>query len=249
MSNLRQLGLSEYEEKIYISLLKIGASDARRISSESKVPPTAVYPNLKSLTEKGLVQSILGEVTMFEALDPIISLKSFVEKKKNTLESHLDEAQEEIEQIKSNAYYDAKKESIKVSKGLEISAEWFIQQSKKSKKEILVMGWKFTSKRNKIELLRTLKKIAEERKELKLITNDLDFKTNHTVNEIKKMGHEVRHYPSNNFSIVIIDGKETKITLKNKEKGDRTNIIIEDTDLSTSLRDYFLTVWKKAKKI
>jgi HTH-type transcriptional regulator, sugar sensing transcriptional regulator len=249
MSNLRQLGLSDYEEKIYLALLKIGASEARRISAESKVPPTAVYPNLKSLMEKGLIHSIAGEVAMFEALDPNISLKTLVQKKKNALEEQLKEAQEEIEQVKSNTYYDARKESIKVSKGYEISAEWFVQESKKAKKEILVMGWKFTSQKNKTGVLRALKKASDEKKEVKLITNDPDFKTNFSVNEIIKMGHEVRHYPSNNFSVVIIDGQETKITLKNKAKGERTNIIIEDSDLSTSLRDYFLTVWKKAKKI
>ena len=47
------LGLSEYEAKTYISLIREGPSTARRLSMISNVPRTKIYGTLKKLIEKG----------------------------------------------------------------------------------------------------------------------------------------------------------------------------------------------------
>ena len=53
---LRKIGLTPYETKIYQVLLSYGRLGAKEIAERSKVPPTAVYPNLKSLISKNLIQ-------------------------------------------------------------------------------------------------------------------------------------------------------------------------------------------------
>jgi len=54
------LGLSEYEAKIYVSLVEAGQAKARTLSVLSGVPRTKVYSVLKKLIDLGLVTEVPG---------------------------------------------------------------------------------------------------------------------------------------------------------------------------------------------
>jgi len=55
----RHLGLSEYEARAYVSLVREGTSEARKLSMKCGVPRTKVYGTLKKLIERGLVFELL----------------------------------------------------------------------------------------------------------------------------------------------------------------------------------------------
>jgi len=86
MEPLRNLGLTKYESAVYSDLIKNGKSEAKDISRRSKIPPTAVYPFLKSLIEKELIQQVKGEISLFEAPPPESALKVFIKGKHDLLE-------------------------------------------------------------------------------------------------------------------------------------------------------------------
>jgi sugar-specific transcriptional regulator TrmB len=73
-------GLSEYESKVYLSLLSLGNAGARKLSLHCDVPRTKVYGTLKKLIEYGLVVEIPGSPKQFapshpnEAFDTVLSL-------------------------------------------------------------------------------------------------------------------------------------------------------------------------------
>src|SRR3989338_961460 len=58
---LKQLGLTDSEAKVYVTLLKIGPSIVSDIAKNSGLYRPYVYDNLKRLQEKGLVSFILKE--------------------------------------------------------------------------------------------------------------------------------------------------------------------------------------------
>jgi len=64
------LGLSEYEARVYVSLVTEGASEARKLSMRCGVPRTKVYATLKKLIERGLVFEIPGEPRRFAPMSP-----------------------------------------------------------------------------------------------------------------------------------------------------------------------------------
>jgi len=68
------LGLSEYEAKIYVSLVEIGQAKARTLSLLSGVPRTKVYSVLKKLMDLGLVIEVPGEPRRFSPAPPRIAL-------------------------------------------------------------------------------------------------------------------------------------------------------------------------------
>jgi len=66
----RHLGLSEYEARVYVSLVTEGVSEARRLSMRCGVPRTKVYATLKKLMERGLVLELPGEPRKFAPTSP-----------------------------------------------------------------------------------------------------------------------------------------------------------------------------------
>ena len=63
-------GLSEYEAKVYLSLLCLGSSGARKLSLYCNVPRTKVYGTLKKLINYGLVMEIPGAPKAFAPASP-----------------------------------------------------------------------------------------------------------------------------------------------------------------------------------
>jgi len=80
-------GLSEYEAKVYMSLVTIGAAKARKVSTTCGVPRTKVYGTLKKLMERGLVIEIPGQPRKFAPTSPAAAfedyIRSFQEKTRN----------------------------------------------------------------------------------------------------------------------------------------------------------------------
>jgi len=81
------LGLSEYEAKIYVSLLEVGQAKARTLSVLSGVPRTKVYSVLKRLIDLGFVMEVPGEPRIFSPAPPRaalgIYLRSYKERFQN----------------------------------------------------------------------------------------------------------------------------------------------------------------------
>ncbi|AKM83899.1 TPA: hypothetical protein DCZ46_01010 [Candidatus Campbellbacteria bacterium] len=69
--DLKKIGLTENESKVYLALLELSESTIARISEKSKVKRTTVYLSINSLKEKGLASSIKRKnKTLFFAEDP-----------------------------------------------------------------------------------------------------------------------------------------------------------------------------------
>ena len=73
------LGLSEYEAKIYVSLIEVGQAKARTLSVLSGVPRTKVYSVLKKLIDLGFVMEIPGEPRRFSPAPPRAALEVYLQ--------------------------------------------------------------------------------------------------------------------------------------------------------------------------
>ena len=75
---LRQLNLTQYEIKAYLSLLKVEAVTAYQLGSLSQIPSGRIYDVVESLVAKSLVSILPGTPRRIKAIDPKIGLKALL---------------------------------------------------------------------------------------------------------------------------------------------------------------------------
>jgi len=84
---LRELGLTEYETKIYLTLLEIGESSTGNILNKSGINSGKIYQILESLKDKGFVGEIKkNNIRKFYPSDPSY-IREFINKKKKQIEN------------------------------------------------------------------------------------------------------------------------------------------------------------------
>ena len=65
IQNLKKLGFTENEAKIYAALVCLGQARASEISGSSGVPRAKIYGILRGMENKGYVRILEGEPTLF----------------------------------------------------------------------------------------------------------------------------------------------------------------------------------------
>ena len=73
---LRELGLTEYETRAYLSLLEKGATTASKVSEHANVPYSKIYETLNSLERKGWVETKRGRPSRYYPRSPSEALSA-----------------------------------------------------------------------------------------------------------------------------------------------------------------------------
>lgn len=83
-SELRKLGLTSYEAKCYVFLVKLGPSDPRKLASKASIPSPSAYEALKRLAQLGWVELVTRRPAVYRARDPGTILGEIESKLKET---------------------------------------------------------------------------------------------------------------------------------------------------------------------
>ena len=247
MEALRHLGLTGYESEIYKSLLQQGLCTAKQISEFSKVPPTAVYPNVKSLLQKGLIQEFEGDIRRYSVLDPKKAFKGFLAKRHAFQESMLEETLPELLSLQKIAP-SKQKDAVQLSLGLQSSHNVTFEIFEHAKKELYILGWRFRQKKQIHLMLRKLREVAKRGVKVYLVLSTMDSTLFASIKEYSS-SVQVRYFPVDNLSIVVCDNNECKLTLKSTELENRVNIHVKDSSLASFLQQYVEDIWRKAKPL
>jgi len=92
---LRRLGLTEYESRIYLALIKMGPLKASEVSFFGQVPRTKSYGAIKELEQKGLVRVTPGKPETYAPRSPNEVLAPLVTK----LNIDLKESEEVVQSL------------------------------------------------------------------------------------------------------------------------------------------------------
>jgi len=249
IDRLREAGLSEYEAKAYLVLLKFGAIGGQECAKQSGVPPTRVYDALKSLVVKGLASKVQEKPLLFKAIKPEIGLKHLF---RNKLQRLLDTENQLVGSLKS-----IKKEQIsepkiieKVTTVLGYNKLFYhvIELLSQTKKEFQVFS---IGEDVPYELKLESKRAARKGCKLKLIVTKCDSENIHILKERQKEGYQIKYYPSTGeYTFATFDRKVAMIHVKNPQiKEERVTTFFEVPGMAKVLAEHFDHIWKKAKPI
>ncbi|MFA6461192.1 MAG: helix-turn-helix domain-containing protein [Candidatus Woesearchaeota archaeon] len=83
----KELGFSEREIKVYLSLLELGSSKVGPLAAKTRMQHSKVYQTLEKLIDKGLVTYVMkSQIRYFQAEDPKHILQIIKEKENRFLE-------------------------------------------------------------------------------------------------------------------------------------------------------------------
>jgi sugar-specific transcriptional regulator TrmB len=136
---LRKIGLTENEVKIYLVLLKIGASTAYEISQKTGIYRVHVYDKLEQLMDKGLCNYIYKGAKKFFQATPPTKIKQYLEDKKKELELQEQEVDAVLPELEALTTLPREDTFVEVFKGKE-GLKYFLKDIIKTKQEVLITG-------------------------------------------------------------------------------------------------------------
>ncbi len=114
---LQDLGLSEKEAKVYVSLLQVERGSINELAEKTGINRTTVYPVLETLSKKGLVsEAHEGKKITYQA-EPPERLETYVERQKVLLNEKASRLKEMIPQMKSIQREQGERPVVKLFQG------------------------------------------------------------------------------------------------------------------------------------
>jgi len=228
---LIELGLTNKEAEVYLSLLELGPSLAGQISRKTGIHRRNIYDITERLIKKGLIGYILkNNRKLFEAANPQ-RLKEILEEKQQALQESMSDLiflyQKTKEKQETNFY-----------KGIEGLKTVF--QDQLNCKEILILG----ASQSAFEILpfyfKWYDKDRVKRKiKVRIIANK-SFNKKIPLSEIRYLPQKY----ANPLAINIYGNKVAIILWKKAPLA----IVIKQEEIAESYRKYFELMWKIAKK-
>jgi len=232
-NQLKQVGLTENESKVYLALIDLGPSLAGQISRKTGLHRRTVYDSVEMLIQKGLVGYILqNNRKLFQASNPNRILE-IIQEKQNIITPIIEELNKKYTKTKE-------KEQTNFYKGKEGLKTIFEDQL--NSKEILILG----ASPKAYEILEFYFHWYDKTRKTKKIKSRI-IATDKNIKKTKIPFADIRYLPqkySNPVALNIYNDK-TAIILWATEP---IAILIKNKEIAEAYKQYFELMWKIAKK-
>jgi len=243
LPKLVNLGLSKQEAQIYLVLLEEGPQTAKNISKSINIYSPTVYRTARKLEKRNLIAILKTSPRTFQALSPQLSIPSYVKEKSISLEKNADE----ITKIMSQKIFASSSTNVNLIFGINELFTESIKLINEIKKELLIIS---IGEPIIEDLLLSINQACQRGVKILMIVHKNDKENKQILENFKKNGFEIRHYPDWGFHLNIYDSKKSIITVNNPQNTkERVSMEIFSLGLSKALRDYFYSVWEKATPV
>ena len=241
---LEELGLSKNEAKIYLFLLKRGATTTGSIIKETGTANSRVYESLNILIKKGLVSyNIQKDGKHFQAVDPK-RLLNIEEERKEKIESLIPD----LIKIQSSEGEKTTSAVYEEYEGFKTAFNKIINDCPKNE-TIYILGFSeqlYATKSLRTFLTNMNLKSAKKKQKLKIIL-DKSIKETFGKDREKEKYTEVKYMPKGYISPAAIDIFEDYVYIFLWEEKPFVYMIKNKT-IAESFKQYFNFLWKIAKK-
>nr|WP_292467783.1 helix-turn-helix domain-containing protein [Methanolobus sp.] len=136
LTSLQNLGLTSYEAKVFIALIKNECATVSALHLDSGVPNSAIYGSLKKLEKRGIIEYQNTKPMRYRCLPP----EEAIAKLKRDYEEECDTVLTELKEMYGVCSCGGDEGPIWTLKGTRNVTDKFIQMIEGAKKDILVMS-------------------------------------------------------------------------------------------------------------
>ena len=260
----KQLGLTPYESRAYLSLMTHGPQSPSQLAQRSEVPRPRTYDVLQSLMEKGLLIEQSGKPSIYSAVEPSLGLKNLLVSIEMQTTRQLEDKRKAVQvlvQSLSESYEEVRE--LKHEKG----RVWFTRRDaafiaiyceavKKCKEKFIVASR--DPRPPEKEILDAAKVALEKGKSIRVIRQITEAWTLEDLERYEELidaGSQVRHLPLNEIPLrfTVFDEEDIIIVFppNSKLKSPQTveALWLRAPPLGKILCEHFEALWKNSQPI
>lgn len=249
ISQLTRLGLTSYEAKAYLTLVRRDSFTAAQVSRQSGLPRQRIYDVLGGLVQKGLAVARPGDVVKYAATAPELAINSLLEQHRQELADKERQARAIVDGLTSafeagQAHTDPL-EYIEVLRDRRAIKERFADLQAAVKREILVFTKPpyATPPQENVEGL-AVTKTHEARSIYEFGVFD-DPQVAEGVRRFIEAGEDARFVAELPLKLVIIDETIVMFGMEDPVAGsaELTIVVVEHSSLARVLKTAFDAIW------
>jgi sugar-specific transcriptional regulator TrmB len=249
VGQLTRLGLTSYEAKAYLSLIKRDSYTAAQVARQAALPRQRIYDVLGTLVQKGLAVARPGNVVKYAATPPEVAINLLIQSHRQQLNEMERGARSMVETLQPSfeagqAHTDPL-EYIEVLRDRGAINERFAELQSSVKREILVFTkppYATPPQENVEGLAVTLTHEARSIYEFGVFD---DPAVSEGVRRFLEAGEEMRFVPELPLKLVIIDETIVMFGMEDPVAGsaDLTIVVVEHSSLARVLKTAFDAIW------
>lgn len=244
---LKKLGLTDYETKIYLALLEIGEGTSGDIIKKADIHTGKIYEILESLKNKGLISEVIkNNIKQYSATEPerlfdYLNIKK--EELKKTEQDISTIMPSLLEKVKSASKKPVK---IEVYTGFEGFKTVFLKEINKYSKNTEVLVFGIQPQVNYEKKIRDFFKfkVYPERKRNKVLTKKI--KDISTLNQKSSSDYPKKVKYLEYKSLTIVEVYKDLVLIESYLENPII-ILIESEEVASSFKNQFEMLWKMAK--
>ena len=249
VAQLTRLGLTSYEAKAYLTLIRRDSFTAAQVARQSGLPRQRIYDVLGSMVQKGLAVARPGNVVKYAATPPDVAINQLLAVQRDDLSSTEKAARSMVAELEP-AFKAGQRETdpleyIEVLRDKRAINERFAELQNAVKKEILVFTKPpyATPPQENVEGLEVI--ASHEARSLYEFSIFDDPKVARGVERFVEAGEQARFVPTLPLKLVIIDETIVMFGMEDPVAGsaDLTIVTVEHQSLAKVLKTAFNAIW------
>jgi sugar-specific transcriptional regulator TrmB len=250
VAQLTRLGLTSYEAKAYLTLIRRDSFTAAQVARQSGLPRQRIYDVLGSLVQKGLAVNRPGTVVKYAATAPELAIDLLLTAHRDDLSRMERDARSMVNDLKpayeAGQVHTDPLEYIEVLRDRRAINERFAELQANVKKEILVFTKPpyATPPQENVEGLEVIE--THEARSLYEFSVFDDPAVTRGVKRFVDAGEQARFVPDLPLKLVIIDETIVMFGMEDPVAGsaDLTIVVVEHQSLAKVLKTAFDAIWE-----
>jgi len=249
VTQLTRLGLTSYEAKAYLTLIRRDSFTAAQVARQSGLPRQRIYDVLGSLVQKGLAAARPGNVVKYAATPPELAIELLLASHREQLARMERDAQLMVTDLKpafaAGQEHTDPLEYIEVLRDKRAINERFAELQAAVKREILVFTKPpyATPPQENVEGLAVIQ--THDARSLYEFSVFDDAAVARGVQRFVEAGEQARFVPSLPLKLVIIDETIVMFGMEDPVAGsaELTIVVVEHQSLAKVLKTAFNAIW------
>ena len=250
VAQLTRLGLTSYEAKAYLTLIRRDSYTAAQVARQSGLPRQRIYDVLGSLVQKGLAAARPGTVVKYAATPPELAIELLLASHRDQLTRMERDAQRMVGDLKpafeAGQEHTDPLEYIEVLRDRRAINERFAEIQANVKKEILVFTKPpyATPPQENVEGLEVIQ--SHDARSLYEFSVFDDTQVRRGVQRFVEAGEQARFVPELPLKLVIVDETIVMFGMEDPVAGssELTIVVVEHRSLAKVLKTAFDAFWE-----